>query len=172
MEKDIGKDKYYYDVYFSRNSTDLPKLEGSAIVFVPINDDWNDFHYRCRYEYSVFDKNSNLVIKGKLLLGFVGNDERIQTDGRIKLEKPILSASEAPEFFTLLGGMNDYRKFISELGVGLSNEILLYLHDLVALRKSSDCPNWVSEAIKSEAFALSFMRDSEWFLLFIMLKHC
>lgn len=164
-------DKNEWSVYFTTESLEFAfdNVSSPAIVFSPSRDKWNDFNYRCRYDFTVFQEGveSNFDgFEGSLFLGFTGKDHRVLEDGLIEISESLVSAKDLPPYFTLLGGMNEYRKFISELGVGLANQLLLKFHDLVALRRPHKQPAWMDEALKSKAFNLAFMRNAEPFYAF------
>ena len=155
-----------YRIYFSSAVASLSAIDYPAIIFSPINDDWNDFKYRCRYEYRIIFRENPRIIEGKVFLGFVADDNRIENDGRISSEIDIIAAHKLPDFFTLQGGMEDYRYFVSEHGVKGANNMLLALNDLVASKRAVKRSKLVEAAMRTGVFNLAFMRDAERFFAF------
>lgn len=155
-----------FNIYFSNYFIDIEKIKPPAIIFTPIDDRWNDFKYRCRYKYTIYLGGNQINIEGELFLGFISNNQKINEDGRLSKDIDIIEANELPIFFTLQGGMEDYRHFIREHGVTESKYLLLALNDLVATKKNSTKSKFIESAIKTRVFNLAFMRDSERFFAF------
>jgi len=166
MEDRIDKNEKRYNIYFSQDALEAPDIKMPAIIFTPIEDRWNDFAYRCRYSYIVYKNGVHHEITGTVFLGFLNSDNRVNKNGRIEITESFCSANDLPDFFTLQGGMEEYRFFINEHGIKESNKLLLELNDLVAIKRISKVSTWFSKAVKTEVFSLAFMRDSERFFAF------
>jgi predicted ATPase len=171
MELESKSPDISYNIFFTDNSNDDPlhSIEAPAIVFSPINNQWNDFRHKCRYKYVVISGRGDfdaIVIDGEFFLGFTDTDERIDSNGVIDTKGKLCPASDLPPFFSLLGGMAEYRSFISENGLASSNQLLLLFNDLVALRRRQKQPEWIAAALKTKVFKLAFMRNSEPFFAF------
>ena len=163
IEKNQGID---FHTYFCNENIGLSSINLPAIIFSPIDDSWNDFKYKCIYKYRiVFDDHREDII-GNLFLGFLSMNDKIKANGRISLAAEAIEAHELPQFFTLQGGMKDYRNFVSRHGVKDSSRLLLALNDLVASRRVSKRAKFVEQAVKTEVFGLAFMRDSERFFAY------
>ncbi|KKO45446.1 hypothetical protein WG68_10375 [Arsukibacterium ikkense] len=158
-----NEENFDFKIYFSSDDIEFDTVSHPAIVFIPIQDEWNDFRYKCRYKYLILPHSDRDVISGEIFLGFISKDKRIETSGRISKGIGIVDAEELPNFFTLQGGMEEYRKFIKEHGVKESNKYLLVLNDLVASKRIAKRLKFVEEAMKTDVFSLAFMRDSERF---------
>lgn len=163
MENDDDLD---FHIYFCKDGVKLPSVKLPAIIFSPVDDSWNDFTYKCRYKYLISYGDARREIKGQLFLGFIAFDEKIDASGRISTDFDVAEAHELPSFFTLLGGMGEYRYFVSEHGIDESNYLLLALNDLVASKRVARRSKLVENAIKTDVFNLAFMRDSERFFTF------
>ncbi len=153
-------------IYFHGRAVDIANVKAPAIFLFPVEDSWNDFKYRCRYKYIVHLGDGRTEIEGHIFLGFVSNNENIDESGKISREVNMLDASELPDFFTLQGGMDDYRKFVDKHGIRNSHKILLKLNDLVASRGVAERVKLIEKALNTKVFSLAFMRDSERFFAF------
>ena len=163
MEKDKSLD---FHIYFCKDDIEFPSVNLPAIIFSPIKDGWNDFTYKCSYKYLIIYGAGHREVEGKVFLGFTSKDDRILESGRISRKIDVVEAHELPDFFTLQGGMKNYRYFVEEHGVKESNRLLLALNDLVASRRVFKRTKLVEDAMKTEVFDLAFMRDSGRFFAF------
>ncbi|WP_411360659.1 AAA family ATPase [Pseudidiomarina sp. YC-516-91] len=156
-----------FSVYFCSEPLDFRTLKEPSIFLMPSEDNWNDFTYRCAYEYFIHLGSGSDPINGNLMLGFISNDERVNHIGRLRFESDLINAEELPTFFTIQRSMNDYRMLVRQLGHKNAEEALKSLNDLVALKKTGGTNRFlVSKATETEVFKLSFMRDSERFYAF------
>jgi predicted ATPase len=153
-------------VYFCGDDIKHQPVRPSAIIFYPIDDGWNDFKYRCRYRYRVYFGERREGIEGHVFLGFVSDHEKIDRSGRISQKIDLVEADELPDFFTMQGGMGDYRRIVSEHGIEMSRRLLLAFNDLVVSKGVAKRTRLVNEAIKTKVFSLAFMRDAERFFSF------
>ena len=163
MDSENYKD---FNIYFCKNDFKFPDVKIPAIIFSPVNDSWNDFKYRCSYQYTIYFDQRQREIHGRVFLGFTSSNKKIEDSGQISQEIDVVEASELPDFFTLQGGMRDYRDFVFEHGIEDSNRLLLALNDLVATKRLAKRAKLVEDAIKTEVFNLAFMRDSDRFFAF------
>ncbi|MFA7259322.1 MAG: AAA family ATPase [Aeromonas bestiarum] len=164
---DIEKnDDLDFEVFFCTDDNSFLPVSARAIIFSPIDDDWNDFKYKCSYNYIISYGDEREWIRGKVFLGFVSTENRVESNGRISKNINVIKADEMPDFFTLQGGMQDYRHFVSKNGVKESNRLLLALNDLVASKRLTKRAKLVEEAMKTSVFSLAFMRDSGRFFAF------
>ncbi|MFM4974095.1 AAA family ATPase [Aeromonas rivipollensis] len=173
--KNYNEDKNernYFNVYFCRSDIPQNSFSRPAILLSPRNSSWknnnnwdknsfswNDFKYRCIYDYKIIEYNER-EIEGSLFLGFVSKDSRIEADGQLSPDIDITRAEELPKFFTLQGEMQDYRFLVNKHGIKKSNTILLALNDLVASKRISQRTKFINDAIKTDVFRLAFMRES------------
>lgn len=155
-----------FKIYFHSGDIELEKIQTPAIIFAPINDRWNDFKFKCRYKYYFYYDKSRPPIHGRLFLGFLSQNEYIDDSGKISSNVDMLDESQFPDFFTLQGGMEEYRAFIDNHGIDTSTLLLLELNDLVASRRDTKRAKLIEEAVKTKVFNLAFMRDSDRFFAF------
>ncbi|MBB1411500.1 AAA family ATPase [Pseudoalteromonas sp. SG44-17] len=161
-----GKDVDFH-IYFSKGSINLSSITLPAIVFTPSDDSWNDFTYKCMYEYLIVEELHSEKIRGNVFLGFLDSNDKVQADGFISFGLGShFNEYEMPNFFTLQGEMKDYRRFVNQYGVKKSNQLLLALNDLVASRRIVQRSKFVESATKTKVFGLAFMRSSERFFAF------
>lgn len=90
----------------------------------------------------------------------------VESTGRISKDINVIKSDDMPKFFTLQGGMQDYRHFVSKNGIKESNRLLLALNDLVASKRLAKRAKLVEDAMKTEIFNLAFMRDAGRFFAF------
>lgn len=169
MRKDNVIDGDYYSnfhIYFGRNYVNSSFVKFPAIIFSPVDDSWNDFRFKCRYKFIIASGSNQIDIEGNVFLGFVSADKRIDSSGRILSEVDLVDANELPTFFTLQGGMDDYRDFLRAHGVSNSKYLLQSLNDLVVSKLVAKKAKLVEDAMKTKVFSLAFMRDSERFFAF------
>ncbi|WP_201765029.1 ATP-binding cassette domain-containing protein, partial [Aeromonas molluscorum] len=155
-----------FKVYFSRKDTPLKDEHLPAILLYPASDSWNDFNYKCRYNFHIYYDHVQYDIRGQVFLGFLSEDEHIDASGKISDHVDLIESNELPNFFTLQGEMQDYRKFIEQNGIDESQYILLALNDLVASKRVSKKLRLVEAAQKTDVFNLAFMRESGRFFAF------
>lgn len=158
-EPDEGFKIVFCNTEFQVKEYSLPTIE-----LCPEADDWNDFKYKCTYRYRIIEPNSQ-VITGSLLLGFTEKSEFVQENGRLREDIETIHAEKLPNFFTLQGGMEEYRRFIYEFKKS-AQKFLFALNDLVALKNSPKNSGLVGDAMKTKVFNLAFMRDNERFFAF------
>lgn len=143
---------------------DRSALPADAIQIYPSGSNWNDFGHVTLFCFLLPNENSAREFRFSFL------DERqpanVIKDTLSKHEKPFAHADEFPQFFSLHYNIDEYRKIVSSLGVGLANSTLLEVHDLVAIRQRYPVPQWVDDAVESRVFNLSFMRTSASFYAF------
>jgi hypothetical protein len=154
-----------FDVVFCNQERAVEEYRVPTIEFSPESDDWNDFRYKCTYQYRIIE-NPSSIITGRLLLGFIEKSEYVEESGRLKRDINFIDGYKLPKFFTLQGGMEHYRSFIRKHSSKIAPKLLFVLNDLVALKRSSMASKIVDEAIKTKVFSLAFMRDSERFFAF------
>lgn len=153
-------------IYFHAGDIEHIKIKPPAIIFSPIDDRWNDFTFKCRYKYFLHYGGDQKPIHGHVFLGFLSHNENIEDSGRISREVNFLEANQFPAFFTLQGGMEDYRAFIKKHGIDSSTRLLLELNDLVASRRVTKRAKLIEDAVKTKVFSLAFMREAERFFAF------
>lgn len=154
-----------YEIFFAPSWTSKNQLAPRSIVLVPSNDTWNNFGHRNRFYMWMPGEKSAIA----LALAFQNekNENSLwKTDNVVnkrfeKAIEDILPVWEFPEFFSMQYEMNDYRNLILKFGVDEAGHILNSLNDLVYGKLSHSGEKWYKDAISSEAFNLSFMRNSQ-----------
>tara|TARA_Y100000310_G_C20671381_1_gene810502 strand:- start:564 stop:2243 length:1680 start_codon:yes stop_codon:yes gene_type:complete len=164
MEEKLTSDKNF-KIIFSHRESFYKDVSEPTIEFTPESDSWNDFKYKSTYRYRIF-RPELPTITGTLFLGFVGKSDLIEESGRLRSTLDQVDAEELPAFFTLQGGMKEYRHFIEKQSIKEANSLLIALNDLVALKGSPKASKFIEEAIKTKVFSLAFMRDNERFFAF------
>lgn len=164
MEEKITSDKSFKIIFCSRE-TSHNDIVHPTIEFIPESDSWNDFKYKSTYRYRIIIPASP-IIEGKLFLGFVSKSELVEESGRLKFSVDQVDAEQLPSFFTLQGGMNEYRQFIKKRPLKEANLLLIALNDLVALKGTPKASKLIDEAMRTKVFSLAFMRDNERFFAF------
>lgn len=154
-----------FRIVFCNKERAIEEYDAPTIEFSPAHDDWNDFRYKCTYLYRIIESPQS-VFTGLVLLGFIGKSEYVDESGRLKRDVVLVGSHELPYFFTLQGGMEQYRNFIYKHSPSIAKNLLLVLRDLVALKNSPMDSKFVDEAIKTKVFSLAFMRDNERFFAF------
>ena len=156
-----------YPVLFVRKPTARPQPDLRCILLSFASHEWNDFTYRTRFHYRVFDGKSHIepTFHGNTHLGFWDRDESPE-DIVEALMKGRKSPEPAKSFYTLHNSMQEYRDMVEQLGVDEAGAILLALQDLVAIKRLPDRPEWFERATMSDVFNFSFIRSAEAFFAF------
>lgn len=158
-------------VLFSRYPLPPGDLLSNYILIWPSRDTWNDFGHRSlvKYEIKVDRAREPLSLTTDAHIGFLSSEKM---NGRDKLEEIVTAANElvvaaGPEhhFFTMLPSMESYRAIVKAFGAKLAVQILRAARDIVALKGVRGI-NWWEGAIKSDIFAMSFLRNSEAYFAF------
>ncbi|WP_282146158.1 AAA family ATPase [Alteromonas stellipolaris] len=164
MEEKITSAKIF-KIIFCNRETSYNDIVQPTIEFIPDSDSWNDFKYKSTYRYRIIIPASP-IIEGTLFLGFVSKSELVEESGRLKFSVDQVDAEQLPTFFTLQGGMKEYRQFIKKRPLKEANLLLIALNDLVALKGTPKASKLIDEAMKTKVFNLAFMRDNERFFAF------
>lgn len=161
------KEEYEFQTYFGNWRKCKFDSNKYQIVFSPLDRNWNDFKLRSSYDFKVFDPLGNEVIRGITCLGFIESHELIGKDNTVKLEEELIPASRLPDYFTLLGGMTDYRTWmVSYDKPDLARAVLKGMNDLVELKKRSNKSILVESAEKTDVFKRAFMRNADKFFAY------
>lgn len=153
-------------VFFSDSNAQVKYPEGPLIVLSPVDDGWNDFKYKTHYEYKVLHAGHKEYRAGNVFLGFTEKHELISERGVIQCDNQVVSAEDLPPFFTMAGGMDDYRKLVTVYSFSTANEFLLLLNDVVALKRDDINSKIVTQAEKTGIFRLGFMRSGDMFFAY------
>ncbi|MEI7731386.1 MAG: DUF4062 domain-containing protein [Verrucomicrobiota bacterium] len=158
-----------YHIVFVHAPASVPYLQKPAIVLAPASEPPNEFGQRTLFRYQIM-LHDVPPIEGHLHLGFVdeGEDFRSPADAVEHLlgqmnSGEMLKASDVPEFYTLQPDMESYRKLIGALDGSRARGLLASINDLVVAGRTQPPPNWLNEAMNSNQFNFSFMRNSETF---------
>lgn len=81
-------------------------------------------------------------------------------------KKPLIETTELGLFFSMFPQMQNYREIISVFGKALAKDILISLHDLVAIKRQRPQKKWYRFAIESTNFLYSFIREPEAYYTF------
>ncbi|NVJ46731.1 MAG: AAA family ATPase [Cytophagia bacterium] len=162
-----------YTTYFvnaletSSDNLDIDEnyLYPNCVYFKPMKTSWNDFLYKTRYTFRITGENSETIAQGMTHLGFITNEKKYAAFDYFD-ESYLLPSKELPDFYTLLGGMDDYLNFISREGTERSRELLSLLKDVVEMKYSGGQDNKLEKIIKSGVFTLAIFRNAERFLAF------
>jgi ABC-type branched-subunit amino acid transport system ATPase component len=163
-----------YEVIFAAKDTS-PKL--NQVVIYPDGGRWNDFGFFIHCRFKVLFPSSADFYRGKIFLAFLslskeGKSDRMElaTVGRSlasllsELGREEFGPEDAPQFFSMLPDMAEYRKVVSAFGVDKADQFLRSLNDLVVSRDTKS--SWFKQAIATEVFSRGFMRNSEPFFAF------
>lgn len=148
-------------IFFADRHVERPYSKKTSIVLSPVDSRWNDFKHKFHYEYQIFFDGYERHSTGNVFLGFVEKDSRFDNDGLISTNGELLPAEDFPDFFTMAGSMEDYRKIIYDYTEKEGKQLLLALNDLVALKRKSQSSDLVKQAEKTSVFRLAFMRSGE-----------
>lgn len=154
-----------YKIVFCYRERAIEEYDSATIELSPVSTEWNDFKYKCIYQYRIIAPNAKTII-GQLFLGFIKGSDYIEENGKLKPDVTLVEADKLPDFFTLQGGMGEYRSIVSKFSPTVAKAVLLVLNDLVVLNATSKSPMLVSRALNTNVFALGFMRDNERFFAF------
>ncbi len=149
---------------------DLSQYKTPTVIIVPTRDKWNDFNLRTKFTYYIMGLLPNQEpISGDICLALSGSKESPVEEITSYLNKThliIRSASEIPRFYSMHRNMQGYRNIVRHLNSREATRFLLAMNDLVAYRRARYQPPWYYDAIKSDLFALAFMRDADAFFTF------
>ncbi|WP_160063691.1 AAA family ATPase [Psychromonas sp. L1A2] len=155
-----------YKVFFCHGIPPNRDLSIGQIYIWPTDNSWNDFIHKTHCNYVTKGANGD-VVKGSILVALLSNQEGIKGQGLGNVEvNKIKPSAHFGDWYSLLPSMQEYRKIIQELGVEQGNFFLKSLNDLVYLQDKKSNSVLFLNALKSEAFSLSFMRNSEPFFAF------
>lgn len=150
-------------VYFSQKRPNKPQKDLFAVYVSPSESDWDDYGTQLRAEIHIWSRGH--FTSSPALIGFY-DDDAVNRNGRIRLMQ-IVSSSTAPipahhhKHFIMLPNLDHYRKVVGELGPKESKKALMAVRDLATWHHYKPNSNWLREAMSEEAFAISFLRDSE-----------
>ncbi|WP_076418243.1 AAA family ATPase [Colwellia sp. UCD-KL20] len=166
------------DVFFAQTGSTV-KLKPRQAVIEPDEDSWNDFGYKTRCKYYVRLSESDVIVEGSILIGFLPSPELTEEEKKafkekytsltraikiLKDDSVFIHTQNFPLFFTMLPTMQDYRDLVNKLDVDGSALFLSAVCDLVSANEESS--QWYNEVLKTEVFKLGFMRNSEQFFAF------
>lgn len=155
-----------FNVAFSKNPLSDTSFKNGEVVISPNKRPWNDFGHRTRIDIKVKGHLSNEIHDFAGYIGFVG-EERNGLDRLDEIigqaESTLISASISYRFFTMLPSMEAYRDLIKRLGLEDARHFLIAINDVVACQELAPSSNWLSHAIDSDVFQMSFLRFSEAF---------
>ena len=133
--------------------------DGDILIY-PSSDSWNDFGYQTLCEFEVVGTD----VGGVFRLAFLDTEEKKV----VSVFNETLNGGLSPVrsdsfrgFFSLQNEMERYRSIVSTLGPKRAKEILLALHDLVAVTAFEPQAPWLSKALESPHFSMSFVRSSD-----------
>ncbi|CAD7713583.1 hypothetical protein LMG31884_06810 [Xanthomonas hydrangeae] len=150
-------------VYFSRTRPKRGQKGRPFVHISPSSNDWDDYGLQIRADFHVWNGTNLLSLPA--LVGFYGKDAA-QKNGRTRLIQLVESSSELLpaenfKYFAMLPGMEYYRELVGHFGPKFVKKALLAARDLACWYHFKPNSSWLREAMKEDAFNISFMRDSE-----------
>lgn len=160
-EAKISKTPIYFSSGLGLNAVKAKTFIGIS----PKADNWNDFGLKTFFKLR-YVENSITTFRTDIRLGFIADKEELKPFFKKwnTLARP-LSEEESPQFFTMLPDMEQYRRFRVHFG-DATELVLNKLNDLVYLNSLSTQPNWFNDAIETDYFTYSFMRETQTFFAF------
>lgn len=167
-------------IYFGHDRVEISRLPENSILISANGGDWNDFGHQTRVviEYSLRIKDRPVVGIAHAYLSFLDADSprtsdsfKVSSSERIKamLEKAkedFITLPDGCTFFSMLASMKEYRNFVKKLSPAFAKEVLLAINDVVAQIQYVPGSRIIANAIRTEEFNLSFLRDSEAFFAY------
>lgn len=157
-----------YSICLSLDPPPTIERKEPFIWIYPGSSSWNDFGLQTECWITVFEDGTR-IFKENAKLAFVkkGSSPFVVLKTMLnEAGKDYLEGENLPTFFVLMGGMQDYRNIVSQLGLEKANQILSQLNDLALIKHSEKNPPWLEKAYSSKAFNDSFIRSSETFFAF------
>lgn len=158
-------------VYFGRTQSRDP-IPPKSILITPTEHVWNDFGHHTRILYRIRSSESADEHHAIGFIGFYGLEEG-EINGAKRLD---LLAGASPDgrilakpehkFFTMLPSLEAYRQLVLQMGPAPAIEALIAVYDLVAVSEFNTTSRWIDEAVNTEVFALSFIRNFEGFFAY------
>ncbi|WP_161492498.1 AAA family ATPase [Oceanisphaera profunda] len=159
------------EVVFCSEKKSTNQCEINTIYVCSKNSSWNDFKHKTHGMFILHLDNSQ-VFSGEIIMS-VKNEEQKDFSDYIGLGNLLNSANRKSElklpehsFFSLLPSISDYRNLVRNAGVAQASRILSALNDLVFTNEYNKSVPWLIEALNSDVFHKSFMRNSEPFFAF------
>lgn len=157
------------EIYFARSHQLISGPPDGSIVVCAANDNWNDFGLQTLFDFSIVNGSKTNTWR-RFSLAFLDSIEEKQSvivdKSLSNNDADLLPASMLPKFYSMQLGMADYAEIIRELGLDVARRVLAKLNDVVVAASSTPVPDWFEQAIRSEAFNLSFLRSSRSFNAF------
>lgn len=145
-------------------------IEPNTIYIYPKKKEWNDFKYKTHCLFVV--KLEKGIIEGNILASIIddistSNEEytglgNVFENGSVAIEE----ITSKGLFFTLLSSMDEYRNLVYHAGTEQAEAILTSINDIVFISEYKKNTPWLNNALQSDVFKKSFMRNSEPFFAF------
>ncbi|EIL3306031.1 AAA family ATPase [Escherichia coli] len=165
MSNQSAKMKKYKVIFSSENNI----LNNENVIYIyPSNSNWNDFKYKTHALASVFSQGRH-IFKGELLSAVLADDSNHQLE-YIGIANRIGNKSDLTitdnSYFSLFPSIRIYRNLVRDVGVDEAMKILHSLNDIVYISEYERKSKLLKEALKSDVFQKSFMRNAESFFAF------
>lgn len=175
-----SKPKKEFSVYFSQWLPEPSRMKDLTIVICPASKGWNDFgrHTRCQI-IGRFDSKSHFSARLHIAFeiaetSFPGKDFDNADDPLFLLQRlkswntpnAQIPQRDVPTFFSILVDIGEYRALVRNLGPEKSRAILDATKDVVAASNTKPQPIWLTNALNSDAFNFSFLRNQETYFAF------
>lgn len=156
-------------VVFGKRAALEQALKKNTVLIVPSADRFNDFGLHSRIDCRIKTPDGITVdVSGHI--GFLrkaeenGNQELTQIVERSGFST--VTTSSVHQFFIMLSDMESYRSVVRQLGVDQAGVFLNAANDLVALGEFDPRSKRLEQAVKTQIFVRSFMRNAEAFFAF------
>lgn len=168
MNDEMLKNKPYR-VIFCSEKRKVGGYKTDTIYVWPTHDGWNDFKYKTHGMFAV-KLEDDLVVSGSILMSVASDEhsDKLEYTGQgNRFSSNTLEYNlNDQSYFSLLSSIGDYRNLVREVGANQASKILSSLNDLVFVNEYEKNALWLNNAIDSEVFQKSFMRNSEPFFAY------
>lgn len=170
MIEEKNKNKKFRVLFCSKQRS-FGQYNKNTIYIWATDNSWNDFRYKTHGTFVVHLDNDQ-IISGNILVSVL-NDEQSEHSDFVGLGNRFSAGKqdfelELPEkaFYCLLPSISEYRTIVQDIGSLQASAILKSLNDLVFTNEYNQTASWFKEAVISDVFQKSFMRNSEPFFAF------
>ena len=152
-----------YKVYFTEGAMFDHLMKAGTIIIFPEKSKWNDFTHETRFVFVVYEEEG-VVFRDKIRCSFLSSEnepKKTIQDLINASDKNAVLADKLGSYYTMQYDMDAYRRIVKHFGISNAKNLLLSLNDLVAIQEFDKKNNWYKNAIESDAFNLSFVRETD-----------